>query len=239
MKHRMSKIRLRVTSVGGLTLVALVALTGCGGGSGSSDGANKASPTSYQPRSSSVANGDGPAPPIAAGVTAAARAAGCQVKPFPSEGRGHVEDTPDYRQSRPPTSGPHNPIWADWGIYDSPVPEKFQVHNLEHGGVIVHVGPRVAEPARQGLIGLWRENPAYLLVVPGDGPSFPPDAVVATSWQRWIVCKPYTEAARTAIVAFADEYRGAGPEPVPALNGEPGGAQGRPSPSIPDDGASR
>lgn len=219
-----------------LATLSAITLSGCGDDPRPSDGAT-ASPPSYQPRPSSVANGDGPAPPIAADVAAAARSAGCETKAFPSEGRNHVDGTPTYRQSRPPTSGPHNPVWADWGTYDEAVPEWFQVHNLEHGGVIVHVGSQVAETARQGLIDVWRQNPAYLLVVPGEGPSFPQNGVVATSWQRWVACKPYTDAARSAIAAFADEYRGAGPEPVQAYNGPPADGGDRPTPAIPDEGA--
>lgn len=36
----------------------------------------------------------------------------------------------------PPTSGPHNPCWASWGIHDEPTPAERWVHNLEHGAVV-------------------------------------------------------------------------------------------------------
>jgi hypothetical protein len=37
--------------------------------------------------------------------------------------------------SQPPTGGPHNPCWSEWGVHDEPVEPKYFVHNLEHGGV--------------------------------------------------------------------------------------------------------
>jgi hypothetical protein len=47
----------------------------------------------------------------------------------------HVEGEIDY-ESYPPTGGPHNPCWWDWGVWDEAVPEERWVHNLEHGGVV-------------------------------------------------------------------------------------------------------
>ena len=39
--------------------------------------------------------------------------------------------------SDPPTSGPHTPYIAPWGIHNTPVPKEMQVHNLEDGGIAV------------------------------------------------------------------------------------------------------
>ena len=39
--------------------------------------------------------------------------------------------------SDPPTSGPHLPAIARWGIHENPIPKELQVHNLEDGGVVV------------------------------------------------------------------------------------------------------
>src|SRR5574337_203355 len=44
---------------------------------------------------------------------------------------------PPYN-SDPPTSGPHAPGLARWGVYTEPVPKEMQVHNLEDGGVVIH-----------------------------------------------------------------------------------------------------
>lgn len=59
---------------------------------------------------------------------------------YPSLGNAHVPNpsTPHVPyNSDPPTSGPHTPYLAKWGIHDRPVPKEEQVHNLEDGGVII------------------------------------------------------------------------------------------------------
>src|SRR5258706_7161780 len=42
--------------------------------------------------------------------------------------------------SDPPTSGPHLPYIAPWGVHVRPIPRELQVHNLEDGGVVVQYG---------------------------------------------------------------------------------------------------
>ena len=58
----------------------------------------------------------------------------------PDQGNRHVqslnETIPPYN-SEPPTSGPHLPYVAPWGIHTEPIPRQLQVHNLEDGGVLV------------------------------------------------------------------------------------------------------
>lgn len=59
---------------------------------------------------------------------------------LPGQGSRHVqtlnEAIPAYN-SDPPTSGPHLPYLAPWGIHTEPIPRQLQVHNLEDGGVMV------------------------------------------------------------------------------------------------------
>lgn len=59
---------------------------------------------------------------------------------FEDLGNAHVENEPtEYVwNTRPPTSGPHAPTIAGWGVHTETVPEWYQIHNLEDGGVIVH-----------------------------------------------------------------------------------------------------
>jgi hypothetical protein len=59
---------------------------------------------------------------------------------FPDQGNLHVAgpDTPHEKyNSDPPTSGPHLPYIAPWGVHTRPIPRELQVHNLEDGGVVV------------------------------------------------------------------------------------------------------
>jgi hypothetical protein len=59
---------------------------------------------------------------------------------MPDQGNLHIptETTPHEKyNSDPPTSGPHLPYIAPWGIHTRPIPRELQVHNLEDGGVVV------------------------------------------------------------------------------------------------------
>lgn len=188
------------------------------------------------PRSPSVTYND-PPPPIAAEVKAAAEAAGCAAASFASEAdpQSHLSGEAATTFSIPPLSGAHNERWADWGVYNKPVPYKHQLHNLEHGGVIIHYGTEVPVEGVNALREMWARSPAYLMIVPNTSPQFPKDAVVAGSWQRWVVCKPFAPAQVSAMERFAAAYRGRGPESAAALNGSrPEGVAG---PEISDKGA--
>jgi hypothetical protein len=59
---------------------------------------------------------------------------------LPDQGNRHVptltEEISPYN-SDPPTSGPHLPYIAPWGVHTEPIPRQLQVHNLEDGGVMV------------------------------------------------------------------------------------------------------
>jgi len=197
------------------------------------------------PRGPSVTYND-PPPPIAADVRAAADSAGCATRGFFSEqasvqpdGTYHVIGDPTPGQSIPPLSGLHNDRWADWGVYDQPVPYKYQVHDLEHGGVVIHYGRDVPVEGVNAIRELWARSPAYVIVAPDTHPKFTPTAVVAGSWQRWVVCKPFTPAQIGAIEAFVNEYRGRGPEQAAAFDAGGELPPDLPAPAIADNGAKR
>jgi uncharacterized protein DUF3105 len=77
---------------------------------------------------------------VVAGVSAYRGAVAEPGVSFPDQGNRHVrtlnEAIPPYN-SDPPTSGPHLPYVAPWGIHTEPIPRQLQVHNLEDGGVMV------------------------------------------------------------------------------------------------------
>jgi hypothetical protein len=54
----------------------------------------------------------------------------------PTKAGDHIDGPLTYPDP-PPTSGPHNPCWAKWGVYNTPVKAERWVHNLEHGGVVL------------------------------------------------------------------------------------------------------
>src|SRR5262249_22188526 len=56
------------------------------------------------------------------------------------QGNHHLQTVSDPHEpynSDPPTSGPHLPYIAPWGVHTRPIPRELQVHNLEDGGVMV------------------------------------------------------------------------------------------------------
>lgn len=175
--------------------------------------------TNRFPRPSTVGDGLGGPPAIDPDVKKAATAAGCTVASFKSEGRNHVapDKAPVYGQ-QPPTSGNHFQVPAKWGVYDRALPDMLAVHNLEHGGNIVYVGTDVPADARTALGKMWAQSPPFVVIAPGVSKGFPSAGVVVTSWQRWLVCKPFTVKQMAAVEAFRDAYRGTGPEGAAALH---------------------
>jgi hypothetical protein len=169
-------------------------------------------------RKSSVGGGMGARPPIAAAVRNAAARAGCRVRADVSRGRGHLLN-PDYSTvPRPPTNGSHRPIWANWGFYLAPLPYGYEVHNLEHGAVVIHLGTRIIRPQGLKVVRMWATSPPYLLIEPGRPADVPVRGVTVTSWQRAMICKTWNARTFAAIVTYRDTYRGTGPETVPSLN---------------------
>jgi len=72
----------------------------------------------------------------------------------PSLGNHHVRslDEPHVPyNSKPPTSGPHLGNVARWGVYDQPIPNELQVHNLEDGGVMIQYDCKQCEDVIQKL----------------------------------------------------------------------------------------
>ena len=56
------------------------------------------------------------------------------------QGRDHIPEGGSHApyNMSPPTSGWHYDRWASWGIKTEPLPEELFIHNMEHGGVILH-----------------------------------------------------------------------------------------------------
>lgn len=60
----------------------------------------------------------------------------CRIDHVPATSREHTDGEPVDYPDRPPTSGEHDPCWAEWGVHTEEVPDENWVHNLEHGGVV-------------------------------------------------------------------------------------------------------
>ncbi len=59
----------------------------------------------------------------------------CVVENVELQTATHTEDPIDY-DTTPPVGGPHDPCWADWGVYDTELDSRHWIHNLEHGGIV-------------------------------------------------------------------------------------------------------
>jgi hypothetical protein len=197
-------------------------------------------------RGSSVGFGEGPPPSIVPAVRRAAKNAGCTLRTDPSAVGIHLlisdivplhVDNPDYSKvPRPPTNGHHRPIWANWGFYQQPVPYAYEVHNLEHGGIIIHLGVKITRAAGERVVRMWAASPPFMLIVPGLPADVPANGATITSWQRAMICKQWNPRVLGAIITYRDTYRGTGPEQVPSLNTGTS-AQDLPTPVLPDPSA--
>lgn len=154
-----------------------------------------------------------------------------QAKEIPDLGRAHVSSTTlnDYN-SIPPTSGPHFGEQTNWGIHKEPIPEGYQVHNLEHGGVLIQYKPmQEAADSTTGTLaatstkteGASEDVVAKLKAIGEDygwkklilAPYPPLDANFAlTAWTR---LDTFDEFDEERIRVFIDAYRNRGPERVP------------------------
>lgn len=77
-----------------------------------------------------------------------------------NEGWQHVTREQDLVYAHnPPASGPHFPQWASWGVHDDVVPRGNWVHNLEHGGVILLLGPDADEEDRAVVLDAFDAAP--------------------------------------------------------------------------------
>jgi len=107
------------------------------------------------------------------------------VEVFADLGGGHLAEgdlAPTYN-SDPPTSGPHSPVSTECGVYTSEVPDVTQVHNLEHGTVIIQYSPGLADSDVEAIGNFARSKPSHILVAPRSNLS---DPVVVTSWRRML-----------------------------------------------------
>jgi Protein of unknown function (DUF3105) len=177
-------------------------------------------------------------------VRAALAAAGCTLATSKATASAlHIfsfNKTVTY-STYPPVSGYHYYRPAIWGNYTQPVDPRQAVHNQEHGGIDIWVGPDVSAAERKQISDFYDSSPNAMLVTPiadsAPGVKYPkhapPDSkVYLTAWTVPIVngqlgkgtdvvatCPHFDEKA---FKAFRDEFRGKGPERFPVSILTPG-----------------
>lgn len=116
--------------------------------------------------------------------------------------------------SNPPTSGYHvGNTLAPWGIQFQPIDDKISVHNIEHGGIIIHYRASLDSADVQKLDTLARElqrrNPCVVMVPRPDDRIDAP--VVVTAWNYLM---PLNDVDTAKITSFFESRIGRGPEQV-------------------------
>jgi Protein of unknown function (DUF3105) len=208
--ERNRRLQLVGGAVIGVVAVAAIVIAVVAGSSGGSD---------KGPETTGAKNPDVKALPIPPRKTsdlfAAAKAANCVVKTYPSEGRTHVTGTVNYK-TNPPTSGNHNPVPAEDGDYSgqqTPPKENF-VHTLEHGRIEFQYAPGTPTSVIGQLRTLFAEQGSYHdLLFENDTDM--PYRVAATAWTHLIGCKSVTPQMWDALRAFRLRYTDQAPEQIP------------------------
>ena len=115
-------------------------------------------------------------------------------------GAGH----PEYN-SNPPTSGWHYAQPANWGVYQTELPDEQVIHNLEHGGIwISYTG--IDDATKTALEKIAKSN-SKVIVTPR---SKHDAAIVLASGGRLQKLQTLDEQA---ILAFIDANSNKSPEP--------------------------
>lgn len=157
-----------------------------------------------------------------AALAAAAKRAGCVVRSFPDEGRGHVTKklTPADFKTNPPTSGNHNPNPAADGVYapgNEPAIENW-VHTLEHGRIIFMYKPGTPKGRIAQLQKLFDEpvlgKDAYHSVLMQNNSNMPFEGA-GVAWRHYVGCATFSDRSLAALRDFRDVYVDTAPEQIP------------------------
>lgn len=142
------------------------------------------------------------------GVKQLAKSAGCVEKEHEElDAAPHIEDegsTPKYN-SNPPSSGLHFGRTAPWGTSSEKVDDRLLVHNLEHGGVIVHYKDLPDDQVDQ----LEEMVDSYPDGVVGNPNPDIESKVALAAWGNVMTCKSFSESVAKA---FIKEHCNKGPE---------------------------
>ncbi len=150
-----------------------------------------------------------------------ATTAGCTLKTFPAVGDGmHTTAKVTYK-TNPPTSGAHNPVAAEDGLYEpGNAPELGKaVHSLEHGRIDIQYKAGTPQATIDKLETLGSEKlnfgkEGYHVLVFENNTKMPA-AVAATAWTKSLTCPALNDGVYDAIRAFRTEYTDKGPELIP------------------------
>ena len=163
--------------------------------------------------------GGGGDEPDQASFAADARAAGCTFNAYKSEGRNHTSSKVKYK-TNPPTSGNHNPVPAQDGIYqpgNEPAPENA-VHSLEHGRVLFQYKPGTPAGDVTKLRALaeeeFNDSAAYHDLLFQNNTKMTAQFAL-TAWTKSLTCDKLTSQSGDVMRQFRKLYTDKGPEFIP------------------------
>jgi Protein of unknown function (DUF3105) len=122
----------------------------------------------------------------------------------PDQGNLHIQsvDTPHVPyNSDPPTSGPHLPYIAPWGVHTRPIDRELQVHNLEDGGVVVQYNCECPDVVAK-LKAIVQRYDKHVILAPYLGMK---PRIALTAWTRIDTMEELDEAR---VKRFIDAYIG-------------------------------
>jgi hypothetical protein len=154
-------------------------------------------------------------------VAAVMKNAGWTFKTYPAQPRTpHYQTLPPKKplkyNSFPPTSGRHYYQWVIWGFYDEPVDVYQEVHNLEHGGVIVHWGNKVPASDVEKIRSFYNDDANAILAAPLPKLG---NKISLTAWTHLAEGTTWNEGAAKK---FRDAFRYKAPEKIPPDSLNPG-----------------
>lgn len=141
-----------------------------------------------------------------------------EVQRYGTLDRAHVPlgDVVTYEQV-PPAGGQHWSAWLDCGVYDSPVPDEYAVHDLEHGAVWITYDPALDD---DDVAALAEALPQNGIMSPYEGLPAP---VVVTVWGTQLAL---TGADDPRLPLFVEQYDDGVTAPEPYASCAGGTADG-------------
>ena len=158
------------------------------------------------------------APAPASGSPAGAPASPAATPPvsgpgtfYPSQGHAHWDESrlKDFKyNSKPPTSGPHEEVFADGYISKTPLSNAIQAHLLEHGNVLIQYNCTCPSLVRK-LTEISRSFDTYnpqmamemgkaVLIAPN--PTIKKNRIALTAWTRLEMLGHFDEQAIKAFI---------------------------------------
>src|SRR5262249_2132155 len=125
---------------------------------------------------------------------------------MPDQGNEHIAVPTEPHvayNSDPPTSGPHMPYIAPWGVHTQPISRELPLHNLEEGGVVVQYScPAGCPDLVAQLKAVVDRYPDQVILAPYPGMK---TRIALTAWTRLDAFDAFDEGR---IVRFIKAYRG-------------------------------